>query len=120
MFRIGGCLVLSALALGLAAPAGAGGEQAEPGANRPRVPGMLRLHLRERREEPRGSGKFKVVERAADWEAAETAIIVCDMWDDHYCKRAAQRVKVMVPRMNAVLTAARDHGVMIIHAPSGT
>src|SRR5437867_11061132 len=26
----------------------------------------------------------------------------------------------MVPRINAVLTAARDHGVMIIHAPSGT
>jgi nicotinamidase-related amidase len=42
------------------------------------------------------------------------------MWDDHYCKSAAQRVGVMAPRMNAVLTAARDHGVAIIHAPSGT
>jgi nicotinamidase-related amidase len=42
------------------------------------------------------------------------------MWDDHYCKSAAQRVKDMAPRMNQVLTAARSHGVMIIHAPSGT
>jgi nicotinamidase-related amidase len=51
---------------------------------------------------------------------AKTAVIICDMWDDHYCKSAAQRVGVMAPRMNAVLTAARERGVMIIHAPSGT
>src|SRR5262245_41096504 len=120
MFRIVGPLVLSVLALGLLAPAEGGEKQAERIANRPRVPGKLRLHLRERREESPGSGKFKVLERTVDWETAETAIIVCDMWDDHYCKRAAQRVKLMVPRMNEVLTAARDHGVMILHAPSGT
>jgi nicotinamidase-related amidase len=89
-------------------------------ANRPKVPGKLRLHLRERREEPRGSGQIKVIERTVDWEVAETAIIVCDMWDDHHCKIAAQRVGVMVPRMNEVLTAARDRGVMIIFAPSET
>ncbi|MBL8793619.1 MAG: isochorismatase family protein [Planctomycetia bacterium] len=86
--------------------------------NRPKVPGKLRLHLRERRE--LAGGKLQVVERTVDWEAAETAIIVCDMWDDHHCKLAAQRVGVMVPRMNQVLSAARDRGVMIIHAPSDT
>jgi nicotinamidase-related amidase len=42
------------------------------------------------------------------------------MWDDGYCKISNQRVAVMVPRMNEVITAARDHGVMIIHAPSAT
>ena len=89
-------------------------------ANRPKVPGVLRLHLRERREEPAGSGDVKIVERTVDWNVAETAIIVCDMWDDHHCKIAAQRVGVMAPRMNQVLTAARDRGVMIIHAPSET
>jgi nicotinamidase-related amidase len=89
-------------------------------ANQPKVPGTLRLNIRERREEPKGSGKFKVVERTADWEVAETAIIVCDMWDDHHCKIAAQRVGVMAPRMNQVLTAARDRGVTIIFAPSET
>jgi nicotinamidase-related amidase len=86
---------------------------AEPITNRPKVPGKLRLHLRERRE-------IKAVERTADWEVTETAIIICDMWDDHFCKSAAQRVGVMVPKMNQVITAARNHGVMIIHAPSGT
>jgi nicotinamidase-related amidase len=89
-------------------------------ANRPKVPGTLLLHLRERREEPKGSGKSQVVERTVEWQVAETAVIICDMWDDHHCKIAAQRVGVMVPRMNQVLTAARDRGVMIIHAPSET
>ena len=69
---------------------------------------------------PAGSGVVKVSERMAEWQVAETAIIVCDMWNDHHCKIAAQRVGVLAPRMNAVLTAARDRGVMIIHAPSET
>ena len=89
-------------------------------ANRPKVPGKLLLHLRERRDEPAGSGKIKVTERTTEWDVSETAIIVCDMWDDHHCKLAAQRVGLMAPRMNEVLTAARDRGVMIIHAPSET
>jgi hypothetical protein len=89
-------------------------------ANRPKVPGKLLLHLRERREEPEGSGKIEVTERTTEWEVSETAIIICDMWDDHHCKLAAQRVGLMAPRMNEVLTAARDRGVMIIHAPSET
>jgi nicotinamidase-related amidase len=86
-------------------------------ANRPKAPGKLRLNLRERREQ---KGQIKVIERSVDWDVAETAVIVCDMWDDHHCKIAAQRVGVMAPRMNQVLTAARDRGVMIIFAPSET
>ncbi len=112
-------LAFALLAAWVAVPvATADKEEAVP--NRPKVPGKLRLHLRERREEPPGSGKVKVVERSVEWDAARTAVIVCDMWDDHYCKSAAQRVKVMAPRMNEVLTAARGHGVTIVHAPSGT
>ncbi len=86
--------------------------------NHPKVPGTLRLNLRERRNEPMTG--LKVIERSVEWQASETAIIVCDMWDNHHCKIAAQRVGVMAPRMNQVLTAARDRGVMIIHAPSET
>lgn len=93
---------------------------AAPVPNRPKVPGTLTLQVRQRRETPPGSGKFEVHEQTIHWQAAETAIIICDMWDDHYCKLAAQRVGVMVPRMNGTISAARSHGVMIIHAPSGT
>jgi nicotinamidase-related amidase len=80
----------------------------------------MRLHLRERKETAPGSKEFKVVERDVEWEVSKTVIIVIDMWDGHYCRSAAQRVGVMAPRMNHVITAARNHGVMIIHAPSGT
>jgi nicotinamidase-related amidase len=76
--------------------------------------------MQERREEPAGSGQIKASERIAEWKVAETAIIICDMWDDHHCKMAAQRVGAMAPRMNQVVTAARDRGVLIIHAPSET
>lgn len=54
------------------------------------------------------------------WKPAETAIIICDMWDNHYCQNAAKRVKAMAPRMNQVVKAARGVGITIIHAPSGT
>ena len=88
-------------------------EAAEPTAgmieNRPKVPGVLELNLRERTTEA-GGGKVNVVDRTVRWNVAETAIIVCDMWDDHHCKISAQRVGVLAPRMNQVLTATRDHG----------
>lgn len=92
----------------------------DPTAIRPKVPGLLRLHVRERKETAPGSKQFKVSERTTDWEVAKTAIIIVDMWDGHYCRLAAQRLGAMVPRMNATVSAARSHGVMIIHAPSGT
>ena len=107
---------IAILALIVAAPASAQ-EKDEPVTNRPKLAGTLRLMLRQRHEE---AGKVKVTEASIDWKASETAIIICDMWDDHYCKLAAQRVGVMAPKMNDVLSAARGHGVMVIHAPSGT
>lgn len=87
--------------------------------NRPQVPGTLRLNLRERKETAPGSKEYKVVERTVDWDVMKTAVVIVDMWDGHYCRLAAQRVGVMAPRMNAATSAARNHGVQIIHAPSG-
>src|SRR5580765_4570426 len=52
--------------------------------------------------------------------AAETAIIICDMWDNHWSRGAAERAAAMAPRMNQVVLAARARGVQIIHAPSDT
>src|SRR5262245_57134452 len=109
-------LVPLAIAL-LFIPAGSAADDPVP--NRPKLPGKLRLHLRERQED-KTSGGVKVVEKTVDWDVMETAVIICDMWDDHFCKSAAQRVGAMVPKMNTVLTAARNHGVQIIHAPSET
>src|SRR5262245_13261468 len=86
-------------------------------ANQPKVSGKLRLSARERREEPKGSGRLQVIEGALDWEVGQTAIIVCDMWDDHHCKIAAQRVGVLVQSMNQLLSAARARRVGTIVVP---
>ncbi|GAH74071.1 unnamed protein product, partial [marine sediment metagenome] len=80
----------------------------------------LTLSLRSRVETEAGSGKFRMAERKAEWQPSKTAIIICDMWDRHWCKGATQRVAEMAPRMNEVVSIARDKGALIIHAPSGT
>jgi len=80
----------------------------------------LRLHLRSREETASGSGDFQVVAGEAEWDPARTAIVVCDMWDQHWCRGATERVVEMAPRMNEVLNEARRRGVLIIHCPSGT
>ncbi len=80
----------------------------------PRTPrhNTLELTLRTRRE--------TAEECVVNWDAAETAVIICDMWDKHWCDFASQRVAEMAPRMNEVVSAARDAGVFIVHAPSET
>ena len=86
-------------------------------AKRPRVPGRLSVTLRDRQKT--SAGKVRERTRKVEWTAAEPAVIICDMWNGHYCLLAAQRVDAMAPRMNRVITAARAHGMLIIHAPSG-
>ena len=52
--------------------------------------------------------------------ASETALILCDVWDKHWCEPAAERLDALVPRMEEVVRACRAAGVQIIHAPSDT
>jgi nicotinamidase-related amidase len=77
----------------------------------------LELQLRRR---VRNGDDWKVVTDAARWDPAKTAVVICDMWDDHWCKSAARRVAEMAPRMNDLVCALRDRGVLIIHCPSDT
>lgn len=78
----------------------------------------LKLRLRSRTETAEDSGRFHTVTRSENWNANQTAIIVCDMWDYHHCLNAVRRGTEMAPRMNDVLKKARDRGAIIIHAPS--
>jgi nicotinamidase-related amidase len=63
---------------------------------------------------------WEVVETPRALRASATAILICDMWDDHWSRGASERVNEMAPRMNEVVARARDMGVSIIHAPSET
>ena len=72
------------------------------------------FHARSRVERPPGSGRFVPVERTVRLDPKATALIVCDMWDRHWCPSATARVREMAPRMNAALEAARRRGVVVI------
>ncbi len=79
----------------------------------------LTLRARSQKVAPDDKKKqFKVVNSVLKWEPKETAVVVCDMWNQHWCKGATRRVGEMAPRMNEVIKAARDQGVLIIHCPS--
>lgn len=61
---------------------------------------------------------WKTVEKTSAWDPHETAVVICDMWDAHWCRGATARVAEMAPRMNEVLTILRNRGALIIHCPS--
>ena len=65
-------------------------------------------------------GRWRVAYETQQWDPCETAIVICDMWDHHWCKGASARVAELAPVMNRVVSLARDKGVLIVHAPSGT
>lgn len=62
--------------------------------------------------------KYIRVNELQNWNPKETAIVICDMWNEHWCKGATERVAEMAPVMNNVITTAREKGVLIVHAPS--
>ena len=66
------------------------------------------------------TNQWRTTESNVTWEGANTAIVVCDMWDKHWCPEATERVDEMVPHMNRVLQLARQRGALIIHCPSDT
>ncbi len=83
---------------------------------------LLHLHLRgqELVQDGRDYSVWRPLTTGKDVPANATAIIVCDMWDNHWSRGAAERVTELAPRLNQVITGARDRGVHIIHAPSET
>src|SRR5258706_8165447 len=79
---------------------------------------QLHLNLRSRVKTGEGAAAYKIEEQKAAWDAMKTALIICDMWDDHWCKSAARRVTELARPMNEVVKEARAKGLFIIHSPS--
>ena len=82
----------------------------------------LRLSLRRQvlTKDERGRNHWAPQVTARAVPASETAILICDVWDNHWSRGAAERCAEMALRMNEVVAAARAHGVAVIHAPSDT
>ena len=82
--------------------------------------GTIKLKLRTRVETFKGSSVWDEVTLTKDVPVAEVAIIICDMWDKHWCDGATERCGALAEKMAPVIKAARAKGVQIIHAPSET
>jgi nicotinamidase-related amidase len=80
----------------------------------------VRLKLRTRVEIYRGSGDWREAPVEERFSPSTSALILCDMWDNHWCQGAAGRVAILARRMAPVVDLARSRGVLIIHAPSDT
>jgi nicotinamidase-related amidase len=78
----------------------------------------IRLPLRTRVEAFKGSGLWQEAHFEKELPVAETALLICDMWDNHWCSGAANRVNALVKVMAPVVDQARAGGIQIIHAPS--
>ncbi len=78
----------------------------------------IRLSLQKRAPSTEEAGAFIIKQDIQEWTPTQTAIIVCDMWDKHWCTGATSRVAEMAPHLNEVLKIARDKGMLIVHAPS--
>ncbi|GHT38250.1 hypothetical protein AGMMS49965_01030 [Bacteroidia bacterium] len=65
-----------------------------------------------------GDGAWILTNSIEAWNPSETAIIVCDMWDKHWCDVSTARFAELAVALNPVLEAARAKGVKIVHAPS--
>ena len=104
--------VLKTWAIGVAAGCamwGGGGWQKE---------GTLALNTR-RRAKDAAEGD-PPIQQPASIDPHQTALVICDMWDRHWCKSATRRVAEMAPRINDLANALRARGVLIIHCPSDT
>ncbi len=78
----------------------------------------LKPTLRLRVETFKGSGAWDEVTLKKELVGPETAIILCDVWDRHWCNNATERCGQLAKKMGPLLTALRAKGVTVIHAPS--
>lgn len=78
----------------------------------------MKVSLQKRVPSDSVAGAYIIVNEIREWNPKETAIIICDMWNQHWCKGATERVTEMAPFMNNVISIARGKGILIVHAPS--
>lgn len=80
--------------------------------------GSYELTLRSQQLSNVGRQEWIVNNTRVTWKAAETAFVIVDMWNEHWCESATTRVGGLAPPMNQTIAAARAAGVSIIFAPS--
>jgi nicotinamidase-related amidase len=72
------------------------------------------------RSQPEREGKFTIEEKALEWDGRETALVIVDVWDKHWCEGANKRCGEIAPKVNELAKFVRSRGGLVIHAPSDT
>jgi Isochorismatase family len=80
----------------------------------------VRIPMRTRVQPFKGADLWESAELNGSFSAAQSAIVICDMWDKHWCGGATNRVAQLAQQMDPVLQSARAAGILVIHAPSDT
>jgi nicotinamidase-related amidase len=63
---------------------------------------------------------WKETSHPISFEPARSAIIICDVWDKHWCASASRRCGEIARRIAPLVDLARSAGVKIVHCPSDT
>ena len=80
----------------------------------------LTLRSQDLIQDPHGYNIWEIVETPTEFSTDQTALLLCDVWDRHWCRGAEERLAQLLPRMNQLVATLRDRGVLIVHAPSDT
>lgn len=78
------------------------------------------LRLRYRTISQKVDDHWEEITNPTLFPADQLAIVLCDIWDDHWCKSSSDRVNSIAQKTNTVISAARNKGIQIIHSPSDT
>ena len=79
---------------------------------------QLEVSLRRQVYTETGHNKWDTIEKTTRLNINETAIVIVDMWDKHWCTPETERNKYLSVLVNETITQARNIGIFIIHAPS--
>jgi hypothetical protein len=112
IFKACFALAVALLAAPLRAPAAKATSQEQAG--------YFRLRLRTRVRPFKASDVWQETYFQQRFNARQTAIVICDMWNKHWCAGATRRVNLLAKKMEPVLECAREAGILIVHSPSDT
>ena len=80
----------------------------------------FKLHLRSQIQPFKGSDEWHAISLEHSVPMQQTALLLCDIWDKHWCQSATYRCGEIARQANQVAKSARQKGAQIIHAPSDT
>jgi nicotinamidase-related amidase len=67
-----------------------------------------------------GLRHWESLEERVQYPVSETAVIIVDMWDQHWSSGATRRCGILAEKINETVFRAREKGLLIVHAPSDT